>query len=695
MDLKPVKGLRPFTKFLMTIGELPSSYLVSMTYEEQLIWLCNYLQNVVIPTVNNNGEAVEELQNLFVQLTEYVDNYFENLDVQEEINNKLDDMAESGELAEIIAEYINMNAVFDYDTISDMASAENLQDGACAYCLGKDTYDDGKGAFYKIREITISDVVDGFLIVAITNTQDLIGERLPNYYINDLQDQIDTINNTTIPGVEDEISGLDGRVETLENEPLIKNNIFIGTFFNQSTEKLKFVTSLDGENFADILPNVDLSGRDPQIVYDETRKKFYISVTWASNTTDTDFTMYVTEDFETFETKHINLGILSNRRWAPELFFDTDGTLYAFISTGTTDSDMVVYKSVCTDIDTMTFATATPVSLDGDSYIDANVTKKDDVYYMVVKNETTAKQEIFSSVNLTYWTKINADILKTDEPCEGGMMTIINGKFTFYGDTWQSFGYYIVSQSSDPTSFTAFKRPNSLIGKRHGTVLYVTDQEAVKLITSLPSYTNNENVNRTASREYELSGTVNELVVYPNFIYRVTANTTIGKLINAYNLDEFKFYFAGANNIILGITKIINSEFQEKNVNMYVHNSRAENEKLNSISLIGNPRVERDDAIIDMTPSDHISFNTGWTGSVYAMNRIGDWIHVDADIKRTSGSESVAFTISNYLPRFHLFTQTNKSAVSAHLYSNGNFQLQGTIPDNSNIFISFEYYCPR
>ena len=46
MELKPVKGLRPFTKFLMTIGELPSSYLVSMTYEEQLLWFCNYLQNL-------------------------------------------------------------------------------------------------------------------------------------------------------------------------------------------------------------------------------------------------------------------------------------------------------------------------------------------------------------------------------------------------------------------------------------------------------------------------------------------------------------------------------------------------------------------------------------------------------------------------------------------------------------------------
>ncbi len=97
---------RPFTRFCMSIGAVPSSYLASMTMPEQILWLSSYLQNEVIPTVNNNGEAVEELQNLFVELKNYVDDYFENLDVQEEINNKLDSMAESGELENLIGAYI-------------------------------------------------------------------------------------------------------------------------------------------------------------------------------------------------------------------------------------------------------------------------------------------------------------------------------------------------------------------------------------------------------------------------------------------------------------------------------------------------------------------------------------------------------------------------------------------------------------
>ena len=103
---KEIKNLSPFTKFCLTIGELPSSYLISMTYEEQLLWLCDYIKNTVIPTVNNNAEAVTELQNLYIELKNYVDNYFTNLDVQEEINNKLDQMAEDGTLDQIINQEI-------------------------------------------------------------------------------------------------------------------------------------------------------------------------------------------------------------------------------------------------------------------------------------------------------------------------------------------------------------------------------------------------------------------------------------------------------------------------------------------------------------------------------------------------------------------------------------------------------------
>lgn len=105
MNDKPeikVGKLPVITKFIYTLGVLPTSYLMSMTYQEQVTWLYNYLQTKVIPTIDGNAEAVQELQNLFELLRKYVNEYFDNLDIQEEINIKLNEMIENGEFQNLI-----------------------------------------------------------------------------------------------------------------------------------------------------------------------------------------------------------------------------------------------------------------------------------------------------------------------------------------------------------------------------------------------------------------------------------------------------------------------------------------------------------------------------------------------------------------------------------------------------------------
>lgn len=62
--------------------------------------------NKMKDNVNLTGEQMENVTNAMIELQNYVNNYFENLDVQEEVNNKLDEMTESGELAEIINQEI-------------------------------------------------------------------------------------------------------------------------------------------------------------------------------------------------------------------------------------------------------------------------------------------------------------------------------------------------------------------------------------------------------------------------------------------------------------------------------------------------------------------------------------------------------------------------------------------------------------
>ena len=173
--MKPINSLPPFKRFCVTIGNLPSSYVDSMSYYECIMWLCKYLKDTVIPAVNENAEAVNELIN-----------WFNNLDVQDEVNNKLDEMAESGELEEIISVYLNSKAIFTFDNVEDMKSATNLIDGSSAETLGFNEINDGGGNLYKIKTITTGDVVDDKNVIAINN--ELIAVKIDTSTIINVKD---------------------------------------------------------------------------------------------------------------------------------------------------------------------------------------------------------------------------------------------------------------------------------------------------------------------------------------------------------------------------------------------------------------------------------------------------------------------------------------------------------------------------
>ena len=86
----------------------------ALTNYEMLCKVVEYLNNV-IANQNTTNDTVEELYDAFTTLKDYVDDYFENLDVQDEINKKLDEMTENGELTNLIKNYtgiILLNMVF-------------------------------------------------------------------------------------------------------------------------------------------------------------------------------------------------------------------------------------------------------------------------------------------------------------------------------------------------------------------------------------------------------------------------------------------------------------------------------------------------------------------------------------------------------------------------------------------------------
>lgn len=85
---------------------LPLVYDESLSYYELLCKMVTYLNNT-IQAVNENTDDVAQMRQELTQFEEFINNYFDNLNVQTEINNKLDAMAASGELTTLMQPYID------------------------------------------------------------------------------------------------------------------------------------------------------------------------------------------------------------------------------------------------------------------------------------------------------------------------------------------------------------------------------------------------------------------------------------------------------------------------------------------------------------------------------------------------------------------------------------------------------------
>ena len=85
---------------------LPLVYDNSLSYYEVLCKVVKYL-NDLIEDSDAMKSNIQALKDAFDELKFYVDNYFDNLDIQEEVNNFMQTLVESGELDDMLAAAIN------------------------------------------------------------------------------------------------------------------------------------------------------------------------------------------------------------------------------------------------------------------------------------------------------------------------------------------------------------------------------------------------------------------------------------------------------------------------------------------------------------------------------------------------------------------------------------------------------------
>lgn len=133
-DFTPTLGnytdLQPFRFWCQKV--LPLVYDDSLSYYELLCKVVDYLNKTMEDVGVLEGD-VTGLHEAYKKLQGYVNDYFSTLDVQKEINNKLDAMTENGTLSNLISVYVKTSPQYATNT-------SEMTDKTVLYINGSDGY---------------------------------------------------------------------------------------------------------------------------------------------------------------------------------------------------------------------------------------------------------------------------------------------------------------------------------------------------------------------------------------------------------------------------------------------------------------------------------------------------------------------------------------------------------------------------
>lgn len=91
------KNLTPFKWFVLENFPFIEADFDALT-DWQLFCKLGKEMNKIINNENALGTQVENVTNAFIKLQNYVNNYFDNLDIQEEVNKKIDVLINEGKI---------------------------------------------------------------------------------------------------------------------------------------------------------------------------------------------------------------------------------------------------------------------------------------------------------------------------------------------------------------------------------------------------------------------------------------------------------------------------------------------------------------------------------------------------------------------------------------------------------------------
>lgn len=151
-----MKNLTPFKLCVLQNFPFIEADFDAVTNYQLLCKVVEYLNNV-IDNNNKQNDNITQLEQNFITLYNYVKDYFDNLDVQNEINNKLDDMATSGELMQCVFKFMGYVTPEMYGAKGDGVTDDTL---AVNNAINSNLIVVGAGTYKITSSIIINSTVD-------------------------------------------------------------------------------------------------------------------------------------------------------------------------------------------------------------------------------------------------------------------------------------------------------------------------------------------------------------------------------------------------------------------------------------------------------------------------------------------------------------------------------------------------------
>lgn len=250
-NLNTYSNSQPFRFWCQKV--LPLVYDDSLSYYELLAKVVKYLNNMM-SDLNLMESDIEALHTAYAQLETYVNEYFDSLDIQAEVNHKIDEMAENGFFDDILTPLFNEYTASVNSTVSAQNDAINVLKGRmdtfASLPNGSTTADaelidirvetDGTvaataGDAVRAQITNLNSDLDNYLY-GTTVVFSCVASRVNKFHLKMLEGQTYTVTNGTSGKIGVEIWRADGTKKT------IFGNLASGASGNFVPDKQDYVT---------------------------------------------------------------------------------------------------------------------------------------------------------------------------------------------------------------------------------------------------------------------------------------------------------------------------------------------------------------------------------------------------------------------------------------------------------------------